>query len=180
MEEFGYVTRRSDGKYQTGPTLLQLGSLAVDRFDLEESVRPILRALSEKTRETASIYVQRGNQRECLYRHEPDRAIRHIVAEGTRLSLDSGASGHVIANWAGCSQSNAPKGEDCVLALGERDPEVAAIAVPLFDVHGAFFGALAVSGLITRFEAPKDQGRLREALLEAAKALHRIGLVSKE
>ena len=38
------------------------------------------------------------------------------------------------------------------ISLGERDPEVAAVAVPLFSKSGRIVGALSVSGLITRFE----------------------------
>jgi len=69
------------------------------------------------------------------------------------LPLDAGASAHVLAAF---SDGKGPKAKAvrqrgyCV-SLGERDPQLAAVAVPIFDLTGTFRGSLAVSGLIGRF-----------------------------
>jgi DNA-binding IclR family transcriptional regulator len=57
----------------------------------------------------------------------------------------------------------------CV-SLGERDPQVAAVAVPVFDLAGQFRGALAVSGLTGRF---REQER-RAALAQLSASADRL------
>ena len=37
------------------------------------------------------------------------------------------------------------------ISLGERDPDLAAIAMPVLDRKGTLYGALSVSGIINRF-----------------------------
>lgn len=181
LEDFGYVSRRSDGAFQPGATLIRMGRAAANAFDLAATVRPALKELSDHTRETASLYVKSGDMRECLFRHEPDRAIRHIVTEGMRLPLNTGASSHIINAWTGRTAVPPPDGAPAFsLSLGERDPEVAAMAVPVFDVDDVFLGALCVSGLISRFEPAEAQDRFLSALTQAAGSLGRHGLYMKD
>ena len=59
------------------------------------------------------------------------------------------------------------------MSLGERDPHVAAVSVPVFDVNGRFRGALAASGPISRFNERKRRQALAE-LLAAAKRLRAV------
>jgi DNA-binding IclR family transcriptional regulator len=56
------------------------------------------------------------------------------------------------------------------ISLGERDPHVASVAVPVFDLAGHFRGALAISGLIGRFQDKARQVALAE-LSESADRL---------
>jgi DNA-binding IclR family transcriptional regulator len=56
----------------------------------------------------------------------------------------------------------------CV-SVGERDPQVAAIAVPVFDLVGQFRGALAISGLIGRFKKARQS-----ALAGLTASAHRL------
>jgi DNA-binding IclR family transcriptional regulator len=48
------------------------------------------------------------------------------------------------------------------ISLGERDPQVAAVSVPVFDLAGEFRGALAISGLIGRFKEKARQSAVAE------------------
>ena len=126
-------------------------------------VRPELIRLVEETDETASLYVREGEVRVCLYRENSRRAARHHLDEGAALPLESGASGHVLRAY----QATDPQQRDQLLpdgyavSLGERDPDLAAIAVPLFDQGGNFRGALSISGIITRFTAPAIESMLK-------------------
>ena len=56
------------------------------------------------------------------------------------------------------------------LSLGDRDPELAAVACPLRDRHGGMIGALTISGLIGRFDEDAVQ-RHRQHLLEQVERL---------
>jgi DNA-binding IclR family transcriptional regulator len=165
LERFGYLTRDPGGLYRLGPSLWRLGSLYRRHFDLGEQIRPELRRLVEATGETASFYVREGEERICLYRLNSPRAVRHHLDEGVRLPLRSGAAGRVLLAWAG--EPGEPyemiRRTGHYVSMGERDPEVAAVALPVIDAGGQVRGALAVSALVSRFDAAA-QARALEAL----------------
>lgn len=154
LERFGYMIRQEDGLFRTGPALWRLGSLYTPPVDLEIFIRPELKRLCSATQETASFYIREGQHRLCLYREEPQRSIRHTIEEGVMLPLDRGASGRLLLAF-----SDKPGEENSqlhetgyVFSKGERDKEVASIAVPLLKKDGSLIGALSISGLIHRFD----------------------------
>jgi DNA-binding IclR family transcriptional regulator len=100
----------------------------------------------------------------CLFRHNSPQSARHHLDEGAELPLNAGASAHVLLAFSDAKGPKAKavqqRGYD--VSLGERDPQVAAVAVPVFDLAGEFRGALAISGLIGRFTAKARQAALAE------------------
>jgi len=161
LERFGYLTRQPAGDFRLGPALWRLGSLYRRGFDLGEYVRPVLRRLRDETGETASFYIRDGDVRVCLYRQNSNREIRHHLDEGARLSLEHGAAGKVLVAFSG---KDGPGLEQVramghAVSMGERDNDVAALAVPVRKPDGMLRGALALSGLITRFDQDfQDRG----------------------
>jgi DNA-binding IclR family transcriptional regulator len=111
----------------------------------------------------------------CLFRHNSPQSARHHLEEGAVLPLDAGASAHVLAAF---SDGKGPKGKavrqrgSCV-SLGERDPQLAAVAVPVFDLAGKFRGSLSVSGLIGRFNERARRAALAQ-LSASADRLRRL------
>jgi len=172
LERFGYLVRGDSGLFRLGPTAWRIGSCYRQSFNLADILRPELKVLCEATNETASFYIREGNSRICLYRFEPSRAIRHSISEGASMPLDRGASGKLISAYSG-EQSNNSKDirhDGYVISLGERDPEVAAVSVPLIRKSGDLVGALAISGLISRFDDEACEFHV-SALLESQKRL---------
>lgn len=159
LERFGLVVRGDSGRYRLGPTAWRLGSCYRQSFDLADLLRPELKTLCEATNETASFYILEGNSRICLYRVEPERAIRHSIIEGKSMPLEHGASGRVLKAYANTADG-APsdiREKGYTVSLGERDQEVAAVSVPLLAKSGRLVGALSVSGLITRFSQERRE-----------------------
>lgn len=153
LEGFGYVTRGEDGRFRLGPTTWRLGATYRLGFDLNAVMRPELKLLADSTQETASYYIREGASRICLFRAEPPRSIRHSIVEGIPMPVELGASGKVLLAFS-CDSTeglDAIRTEGHAVSRGERDPEVAAVAVPLRSRSGRFLGALSVSGLVTRF-----------------------------
>lgn len=153
LERYGYLVRRDDGRFRIGPTPGRLSAIYREGFDLEQFIRPELARLLHQTGETASFYVREGNTRVCLYRENSRRAARHHLEEGATLPIDSGASGHILRAFG---QPHRPEDEawrkaGYAVSMGERDPDLAAIAAPLLSVDGQLHGAVAISGIITRF-----------------------------
>lgn len=170
----GLLVRGTDGLFRLGPASFQLGMLYRAHFDLAEQVRPALARLVGRTAETAAFYVREGDARLCLFRQDSDRAVRHAMREGALLPLDRGAGGHVLAAFTGPAEGRlaAVRARGLALSLGERDPDIAAMAAPVFDSGGGFVGALSVSGPIGRFGAAR-RPPLEAALREEAAALSR-------
>jgi DNA-binding IclR family transcriptional regulator len=154
LEKFGLLQRAADGRFRLGAGALRLGSAYRHGCDLAHVLRPELRALSDATGETASFYVCDGENRLCLYRSEPARAIRHAVTEGATMPLTYGASGKILRAYSDqAAKADAQILQDgYAISRGERDPDVAAISVPLFAPDGSLVGALALSGPLSRFD----------------------------
>ena len=93
-------------------------------------------------------------QRVCLHRIDAHRAVRDSVHEGDRLPLTVGAAGHVILAFNGRSGERYDDIRKNMYAAsyGERDPETAAIACPVFGLDQKFVGALSISGPRYRIE----------------------------
>lgn len=176
LEYWGYLRRDPDGNFRLGPTVLRLGTLYQDSFDLGELIRPVLRNLSEESGETAAFYVREGDDRVCLYRHHSRHPLRHHIEEGVRLPLDRGAGGHVLAAYTGGDSEvhRQVRADGYRASFGERDPETAAVSVPVFGSAGAFLGALTLVGTRTRITeeaVPALVGLLKEAAAQLQEEL---------
>jgi len=157
LERFGYLVREEGGRFRLGPSLWRLGSLARKAYDFGEFVRPVLRDLVAETDETAAFYVRSGDKRLCLYRLNSPRPVRHHLDEGVMLPIERGASGKVLLAFDGAvgPEFQATRARGYYYSEGERDRDVGAIAVPIFDRVGRLHGALSISALITRLGADK-------------------------
>ena len=167
LERRRYLRRQERGVYFVGPQVEQLAQIVRTQFSLEDTVRPIVRELRDETGESASFYVRDGNARICLVREDSKHAIRHVIAEGTRLPLKEGVVGHVLLAYAGAKGAIYDKirKAGCYDAAG-RAPFTASVSVPVISRGGDLIGAMVVSGLADRFSASKRQTaqkRLRDA-----------------
>ena len=167
----GFLQRDPGGSFRLGPELRRLGALSDAPFDLGGVIRPVLRSLTAMTEETASFYVRDGEERICRYRVNSPRSARHHLDEGARHPLNSGAAGKILRLYDdGVADTAARRRPGWVVSNGERDPDLAAVAVPLLNRQGELLGALTVSGLIYRF-TPERLELARRALLDAAGGL---------
>lgn len=153
LEAYGYVHKLSSGSYILGPAPVRLAALATKSVHPAELVMPVLRELVQATSESASFYVRSGNMRLCTYRVDSPRAVRDHVQIGQLLPLDQGAGGHVLTDFENFLHAGAarPASKLMRISRGERDPETAAIACPVFGAQDKLQGALSLSGPVTRF-----------------------------
>lgn len=177
LHKYGYLLRSHEGTYQLASKVFLLGSIYQRNFRTASVVPPVLRRIADELREGASFYVLDGDQRMCLHRVDAARSIKHSIHEGMRLPLDVGAAGHVIRAFSGAA------GERCdevrrvhhAASFGERDPEVAAVACPVFTIGQRFVGALAVSGPRYRIRPEDVQPIVRVLFKHAAELTAALG-----
>jgi DNA-binding IclR family transcriptional regulator len=177
LERFGYISRNEQGSYNLGSTLWRLGSMYRKDFDFGETIRPVLRHVRDLTGETASFYVKDGHSRVCLYRVNSTKALRHHLDEGTQLPLDRGAAGKLLLAY---TDENYEMGQEIrnqgyTISRGERDPDIAALAVPIMEKNREIRGVLSVSGLISYFDKEFEL-QFSQVLINEAKKLE-IGLL---
>jgi DNA-binding IclR family transcriptional regulator len=172
LQRMGYLNRDADGFYRLGPTLWRLGTQYQHAFHLADYVRPVLAEIARATGETAAFYVREGDHRIVLYRAHSDRPMRHHLEEGASLPLDRGAGGRVLTAFTDGTGEHVPRvrAERFYFSDGERDPETAAVAVPVFGMGGAFVGALAAVGARSRMAGGRHL-EIRDLLLAHAEKL---------
>lgn len=172
LERFGYLLRDEDGCYRLGSKALYLGSLYQRHFRTSEVVPPVLRKLVADLHEGVSFYVVDGESRIVLHRIDVARSVRDSVHEGDRFPLTNGASGHVLRAFSGVRGERFDRIRDAMFAasFGERDPETAAFAAPVFGPANRLVGAISVSGPRYRIEA-LGEAKIVPVLLKQAQAL---------
>lgn len=153
LTHFGLMQRLDDGRYGLGSTIARLHPLYTASFSLEGLVMPVLRDLVEKTKESAVYHVRQGGARLCLYRVDSPQPIRDHVQVGELVPLERGAGGRVILAFSGAKGAlyDQIRKEGAVALVGDRSPDLAGIAAPVFKPHGELAGAVTLTMPATRF-----------------------------
>lgn len=149
LEDYNYIRRLEDGRYQIGPKAFELGAIYQASFRIGDFVQPALKEIVRQVNESASFYVREGDRRICLFRVDGRQTIRDHIRAGDALVLDKGAAGRTLLAFE--RGLDARHREPTLASYGERDPDVAAIAAPVFGVGGRLEGAITVSGPRDRF-----------------------------
>ena len=170
------IVRLDDGSYQLGSMLLHWGGLFQAALRLDDHVPPVLRRLVQETEEGASFFTREGNLRVCLFRVDSPRSIRDHIRTGDLLPLDRGAAGRVLASFdrTFTPPDSFPE-NPCIVTVGEREPDIAAIAAPVFGPRESLRGALAISGPAGRFSGDLVPGLTQAVLKAAADLTRRLG-----
>lgn len=155
LQHAGLVLRLADGRYAVGAAVERLQRVRAGSVPTDALVLPVLHELATLTGESASYYVRQGGQRLCQFRVDSPRPVRDHLQVGALLPLDRGAGGRVLCAYAGAQGEVFDKiRRDGVAVLaGDRDPEIAGIAAPVFDASGALAGALTLSMPAQRLQA---------------------------
>jgi len=168
LEHGGFVRRLADGLYAIGPEPLRLATLYQRSFHVGHIIEPILKALSSESAETASFYVRVGSARIALFRAEPIRTVRAAVVVGQEYPIGQGASGKVLSAFTAdvTPAMQAIRDRLWATSYGERDPDTASVASPVFSVTGELQGAIALSG-------PKQRLSSADAMMAACRSVLR-------
>lgn len=178
LQAYNFLDRDEAGTFRLGPAVLSLAETYRSDLHPAEIVMPVLRALVNDALESASLYVLAGEgKRLCAYRVTSPRPITDNVRAGDVLPIAYGAGGKVLlAFGAGHTNASTPANLQGVrnsmfsITRGERDPETAAIACPVFGASGKLEGAISLSGPVQRFQ-PESVARMRGPLFDAARKL---------
>ncbi len=169
LERYRFLIRQEDGRFRLGSALLYLGGIYERGLDLRPLVYPVLQTLADITGESASLEIREGDHRVVVMRVEGRQTVREHIAPGMMMPLDRGAPARVLTRYGDGSDRLPPP--RVFVSLGERNPEIAGVAAPVFGVRQVFIGALCGSGTVARLSAPKRMRVMKTAVFEQARAL---------
>ena len=154
LEAFDFLVRDDRGDFRLGIENLRLGALARLSVGGADEIIAALGELMDRTGESATYYVRRDKMRLALYRVDSPRSVRDHIKAGDLLPLEYGAAGHILSSSKHVENGDETAGPrfKSIVSLGERDPDVAAVAGPVY-FGNRVVGALSVSGPISRFSA---------------------------
>jgi DNA-binding IclR family transcriptional regulator len=180
LESHQVLARDVDGRFVIGLRLAQWAS-GVDawRTRAEDAVLE----LRDATGVSAQVYRRASDQRLCIAAAEPPAGLRDTVPVGSLLTLRAGSAAQVLVAWLpehertqlldGAAFTAADLAEvrrrGWAHSVGQREPGVASVSVPVRGADGAVIAAVSISGPIERLARPTVAQRRR--LLQAAAAL---------
>ena len=165
----------ANGRYRLGIRLVQLGNAVVDRLDLRELARPELEALVEAEGETATLSVAGGTRpspstssrarRSCRAsrssaarasptRPPPARCCSHSLKATRPRSSRPIQTGRSLDRRTLAAELEGIRSQGFAEAAGEREPELNAIAAPVWGAHAELTGILGLQGPAPRFGRP--------------------------
>lgn len=184
--EAGWVEQDEDMRYRLTMHACRMAAAALEHADLGTRVHPVLEALVQRVKETASIAVLDRGVPSMVARVESDSLLRAEQKIGSTLSLEGSASGRVLTAFADTMtlarlrERGEPLAAEDILAetrangyamsSGYTQTGVIAIAAPIFDLHERCVATLSLVMPETRFKRDTFKG----PLIEAAETITRI------
>ena len=195
----GYVEHLPDsGRYRLGARVLQLANAVLARLDVRALARPFLEDLVDRHGETATLSLPAGDEA-VTADFVPGRAgtvisvarvgrpsVAHATAVG-KVMLAFGRDG-VVADPDGPLTGYTSRTitdpaalrreverirlEGVARAVGEREPDLNAVAVPVLDARGDLAAVLGLQGPAARF-TPDAMDVARPALVQAGREVSR-------
>ncbi len=203
LEYRGLVCKNEQNqKYRLGLKLFDLGNIVISQIELRSVALPLMRELSEKTRETVTLNVASNGERVCIEKVESVEDIRNFVQIGMHNPLYLGASGkvllaflpreevlRVLENLKGArnARGQAVEKEKLLQDLqeiyrqgyaythGERNLEAASVSAPIFDHTGQLAAGITVSGPNSRFTPERVEYICRLTVEASREISYRMG-----
>ncbi len=181
----------STGRYRLGIKILQLAGAARESMDVRGMARPFLEELTAITGETSTLSLPGAHDLLTIDFVPSPKSVRSVARVGRNSVAHATAAGKVLLTWGG----RLPEGElvrytdrtttdRAVLeqeiehvrargwaqAVGEREDDLNAIAVPVLDGNRTLVAVLGVQGPASRF-TPRSMRAAIDPLTERAAAL---------
>ncbi len=184
------------GRYRLGVRLLELGNAVLARLDLREVARVHLVALVEEIGETATLSVPGEREAVTVDFVQSSASVQSVARLGRPSVPHATAVGKVYLAHGGQLPEEpfprftvrtitdrrallrdvaAAKEHGFAQALGEREDDLNAIAVPIRQSQGALVGILGVQGPASRFTAQEMRTALGSLLAHAAAISAELG-----
>jgi DNA-binding IclR family transcriptional regulator len=194
LERGGLLHREPRGPYKLGLKLVALADAVLDGLDIRDLGRPVLRSLVDDTGETATLSVPGAGEAVTIDFIAGDASVVGVARLGRRSIGHATATGKVVLAYTGFGGAPSTltaftdrtitepaelerelervRARGFAEAVGERDPDLVAVAVPVFDRAGSLAAILGVQGPMGRFTSARRR-ELLPVLRQAGDTLTR-------
>ena len=179
LKEGGFVYQaRPYGRYSLGVKLVELGNISLNSMDLWQISYPFLKRLVRETEDSACLCVRHGDDAICVGKMESLRPTPDEINVGDRSPLYASAFGKTLLAYSNedVLDELVARGLEPITPLtvtepiqlradiaqvrrrgwaysvGESKPDVAAMAVPLWDKSGKVVASFGLFGPASRID----------------------------
>lgn len=195
LEEIGALVQVRRGTYSLGHRIAELGRIAERTAPLAARIQPLIAQLSTRLNESVMAGQLTRDGVLCVATAIAARPISVNIQVGRLLALHASAQGKIwLAHMDGAERDaqigelvrTGQLGEDDAATLrrdiekarqdgfacnrGESEPDIGAVAVPVFAPGGALRLTLSAFGMASRF-SPEYEAQIAARLSEAAQAI---------
>jgi DNA-binding IclR family transcriptional regulator len=197
LQDAGLVERTGTGPYRLGLRLVALSDRVLAQLDVRERARPLLARLVAQTGETATLSVPGGEEAITVDFVPAASSVVSMARVGRPSVPHATAAGKVMLAFGGgelpavelaaftertitdpgalAAELAAVRERGWADAVGEREPDLGALAAPVFDRSGQLVAIVGIQGPASRLPAATRRA-LRDPLLAAAAELtHALG-----
>jgi DNA-binding IclR family transcriptional regulator len=198
LAQHGLVEQIGTGReYRLGPAVLRLASLREAHVPMRDAALPILQDLAQETGETTHLSILVGTELHPLaFAYAPTHVTKVTMEDTEVLPFHATSSGLAVlafqpdafreavltaplirltaATETDVAALRLRLGQIAATGLAESEggyePDVASMAVPLFDALGRCSGGLSVAALASRM-SPDQRTLIRAAILRAGEKI---------
>lgn len=106
LYESGYITQDETKRYVLGVRLIQLGSMAMESFDISAISKPILKRLVEKVKETAFLAIRAQNEVVYILKLDANSSVNTTAQPGYHRPLYNTGLGKAFLSSMGKEELN--------------------------------------------------------------------------
>ena len=160
------------GRYRLGVGVIRLANAAGERLDVRSLARPHLEDIASRVQETATLSVPGGHEAITLDYVQSPQSVRSVAEVGRASVAHATAVGRVFLAYGGTvpagpltaftertivnhevlrAEVDRVREQGWGQALGEREKDLNAVAVPVLDRAGQLVAILGVQGPAVRF-----------------------------
>ncbi|QJD84723.1 IclR family transcriptional regulator [Cohnella herbarum] len=193
------VQDEQTGKYRLGLRFIEKGQLLLNHFDIRETARPHLRALSTATGQTTNLVILDGKEGIYIDKVEGHKAAIRYSRIGRRIPLHCSAVGKVLAAFrtideqtqmmvghtfvkhtdktidnleAFLAELEQVRKQGYAIDNEENEPGVRCAAVPIYNHNGQVIAALSISTMVAYVD-DQELAQLIDLLLQEKSEISR-------
>lgn len=143
-------------KYQLSWGVLPMAKSFLMSLDVRAIAQPYMVAIRNQLQQSVNLFLAQGDYRICIERVAADKPLRHDIKIGTVYPIFKGAAGKIFGTYLADfkdinmsdSESSQIRHDGYVVTRGNRVPDAASIAVPIFSFGNKLEAVMTISGPI--------------------------------
>ena len=135
-------------KYQLSWGILPMAKSFLTSLDVRAIAQPYMVAIRDQLQQSVNLFLAQGDYRICIERVAADKPLRNDIKIGTVYPIFKGAAGKIFGAYLADLKDTDMSADGYVVTRGNRVPDAASIAVPIFSFGNKMEAVMTISGPI--------------------------------